>query len=240
VALIVLPAGCRHTVMQMRALLLPLLLLTGCGLPELSSEDVFGLEPSPRAWVYGTIANNETGGPVANVTVQLADFTGQSDANGAFRIDGLTSGTGELAASREGFENLGMSLALRPGGNRVELRLVPLSCGTCRVEEVCDPAARACVLAAIVTGDVIDTCTGAAVIAKVTVAGKSVCSTAGKGFWQLEGLRPGGPQTLAAGRLGYQAFSTQLTLQSGFNAVEIRLTPVGGCSAPPPGPAACQ
>ncbi len=86
-----------------------------------------------------------------------------------------------------------------------------------------------------VSGDLIDACTGAAVAARITIAGKSTCSVSGKGCWQLTGLPPGGPQTLAAGRAGYQAFSASLTLVSGFNALEkISLTPAGGCSVPPP------
>jgi hypothetical protein len=236
----VLPRRARHTVIRMRALI-PLLLLTGCGLPALSSEDVFGLEESPRAWVYGTVADAKSGGPLANVTVQLAANSAQSDANGAFRIEGLTAGNGELAASREGFEPLGMPLLLRAGGNRLELKLVPLACGSCREDEICDPAAGKCVQPASLSGDLVDICTGAAVAARITVDGHSTCSLSGKGFWQLKGLKPGGPQTLAAGRTGYQAFSMQVTLVSGFNAIEkISLTPIGGCTAPPPVESVCS
>lgn len=229
----------RHTVSGMRALL-SLLVLSGCGLPPLSSEDVFGLEPSPRAWVYGTVSDVSTGGPLANVTVQLAASSAQSDLNGAFRIEGLSTGDGELAASREGFETLGVSLRLRPGGNRLELRLVPLACGNCRADEICDPAAGMCVQRADLSGDLVDACTGAAVAARVTVDGQSTCSFTGKGYWQLKGLKPGGPQTLAAGTAGYQAFTMQVTLKSGFNAIDkISLTPVGGCLAPPPADSVC-
>lgn len=233
----------RHTVSQMRALL-PLLLLTGCGLPALSSEDVFGLEVAPRAWVYGTVANAQTGGPVANVVLQLADSAAQSDVNGAFRLDGLSPGPGELAASREGFTNLGTSVALHAGGNRLELRMLPLRCGTCGENEVCDPVAGNCVQAASLTGAVVDACSQVAIAARLTIGGKITCSTStsGKGYWQLSGLPIGGPQTLAVGKTGYQAYSTQLTLKPGFNAFDaISLMRVGGCIAPEPSnPAVCS
>ena len=222
----------------MRALL-PLLLLTGCGLPALSSEDVFSLEATPRAWVYGTVANAQTGGPVANVVLQLGDAAAQSDVNGAFRLDGLSPGPGELAASREGFQNLGTSVALHAGGNRVELRVIPLLCGTCGENEVCDPTAGKCVQAATITGAVVDACSGVAIAARVTIGGRITCSTFGKGYWRLSGLAVGGPQTFAAGKPGYQAYSTQLTLKPGFNALDsVSMMRVGGCSAPDPGNAA--
>lgn len=221
--------------------LLPLLLLTGCGLPELSSEEVFGLEDSPRAWIYGIASNAQTGAPLSNVSLQIGNAGSQSDANGAFRLDGLTKGTGELAVSREGFEILGLTLAIRAGGNRLEVRLVPLACGVCRSDETCDSALGQCVPSARISGDLVDACTGAAVAARVTVGGKATCSLPGKGYWELGNLRVGGPQTLAAGRDGYQAFSTQVTLKSGFNALDkISLMPIGGCTAPPPMSAACS
>ena len=239
-AVIVLPqlGGIRCLMMRM---LLPIVLLTGCGLPPLSSEDVFGLELRPRAWVYGTVADSKSGGPVANATVQLAGLSTESDSNGAFGIVGLTSGDGELAASREGYETLGMGLTLRAGANRLEVRLIPLACGSCRASEVCDALMGRCVEAASLSGDLVDGCTGAALVAKVTVSGKSTCSVSGKGYWELTGLKPGGPQTLAAGRMGYQAFSVQVTLKSGFNATDrILLIPVGGCSAPRPEESSCS
>lgn len=224
----------------MRALL-PLLLLTGCGLPALNSEDVFGLEASPRAWVYGTVSNGQTGGPVGNATLQLASAGSQSDANGAFRVEGLAAGTSELAVSREGFQALAVSLTLHAGGNLLELRLIPLACGTCPEEQICDSDARRCVASASISGDLVDACTGSAVAARVTIDGKSTCAIPGKGFWQLRGLTPGGPQTLAAGRVGYQAYSTQVTLKSGFNVIDkIALTPIGGCAAPPPADSVCS
>ena len=224
----------------MRALL-PLLLLTGCGLPPLSSEDVFGLEPSPHAWIYGTIADSKSGAPIAGATVQLSTASAQSDLNGAFRVEGLSTGNAELAASREGYAALGMPLSLRPGGNRLELKLVPLACGACRDDQVCDPNLGVCVEQASISGDLVDACTGSAVAARITVDGKSTCSISGKGYWMLKGLKPGGPQTLAAGKMGYQAFSVQVTLKSGFNALDkISLTPIGGCSVTPPVDTGCS
>ncbi len=223
--------------MQMRTLL-SLLLLTGCGLPELSSEDVFSLEATPRAWIYGTAANAQTNAPLGNATIQVASKSTLTDANGAFRLEGLSKGDLELVASLEGFETFAMALSLHPGGNRLELRLVAAACGPCGEEQVC--VANTCTQAAVISGDIVDACSHQAVDARVTVGSKSVCSATLKGIWQLRGLQPGGPQTLAVGREGYQAFSTVLTLKPGFNALEpVLLQRLGGCAALPPVGGAC-
>ncbi len=78
------------------------------------------------------------------------------------------------------------------------------------------------------------------VLTHATMPTKSTCSATSKGYWQLKGLTPGGPHTIAVGRVDYQAFSTQLTLRSGLNAIEkISLMPVNGCSSPPPANTPC-
>jgi hypothetical protein len=239
-AVIVPPARSRHTFSSMRQWLTALsLFCAGCGLPALTSEDVFGLEPLAHAWVYGVVIDDRAGAPLANATLQMASASTRSDANGAFRLGEQTAGSGELVVSREGFEPFGETLELRAGANRLEVRLTPLSCGACGSGEICGPGGK-CIESASVSGDIIDACTRAAVEARVTIDGKSTCSFQGKGYWQLTGLTPGAMQTVAAGKTGYQAFSAEIELKSGFNALpRIELTPVGGCSAPSPSPSTC-
>ncbi len=228
-----------HTLDGMRVLF-PLLLLTGCGLPGLTSEDVFGLEPVPRAWAYGVVTDARTSGPISGATLQLGDASATSDVNGAFRLDGQLAGTAQLAASRQEFQTLAEAVELKPGANRLDVRLFRISCGTCGATEVCDAAAGRCVEAASISGDIVNVCTGAVVVARVTVDGKSTCAIPGKGYWQLTGLRPGGPQALVAGKDGYEPYRADVTLVSGFNTLDkISLNPIGGCSAPPPTDTPC-
>jgi len=212
------------------------LFLAGCGLPELSSEDVFGLEANPRVWIFGTVSLAQTNAPLADVTVQVASATTTTDSNGAFRLEGLTRADREVLVSRSGFETVANDVDLHAGGNRLELKLIGATCSPCGMGQVCDGASAQCVQAASLTGIITDACSGAAVIARVTIQGKSTCSVnTGKGYWELGGLKPGGPQTLAAGKAGYQPFSTTLTLKPGFNTFEpIKLERVGGCSAAQP------
>lgn len=209
--------------------------LAGCGLPELSSEDVFGRDSNPKAWAYGTVKDAANGGPIAGATIQLARGSVVSDDNGAFRFDSVGVGDAEIAVSKAGYETLGQSYRMHAGGNRLDITLAKLNCG-CSGGQVCDLTTRACVEPARISGIVTDACTGAGLVARVTVSGVSGCTDFGpKSYWELGGLFPGGPQTLAAGRGGYQPFTTQVTLKSGFNTIEpIQLTPIGGCGAVPP------
>lgn len=106
------------------------------------------------------------------------------------------------------------------------------SCGTCASDQVCDPERRQCVPAATLTGGVVSACTGLALSARVTIDGKSTCSTTGKAYFRLQGLRPGGPQRLAVGKEGYAPASQDLVLEAGFNALgDVALSPARGCGA---------
>jgi hypothetical protein len=118
--------------------------------------------------------------------------------------------------------------------------LVQHSCpAQCPGAQVCS-ADGACVEAAALTGSVEDACTGAAIAARVTIAGRSVCSGDGKlPYFELTGLVPGGPYTLAVGKLGYRSYTVARSLEPGANThPAIALTPSGGCGAPP-APIAC-
>lgn len=216
---------------------------SACGDVEgLKSEDIFGLEPNPKVWLYGSVTNGSTGAPLRDVAIQVEGYSTVSDARGAFRIDGLQAGNVQGTASIHGFQSYTLAATLRPGANAHNIVLQPRECGrfTCGAEQFC--VADACVEAARLSGSVVDACSGAAISARVTIDGKSTCSSAnsGKTYFELRGLTPGGPHTLSIGKTGYQAFSTQITLNAGLNAVDmIMLTPIGGCAAGSPQDVPC-
>lgn len=110
----------------------------------------------------------------------------------------------------------------------------------CPPAQVCG-ASGACVEEAILTGSVEDGCTGAALSARVTLAGRSLCSGDGKlPYFELRGLPPGGPYTLAVGKLGYRSYAVSRSLAPGANTHPvIALIPSGGCAAPP-APTVCM
>jgi hypothetical protein len=212
------------------------MLLCACGgVGGLTSEDVYGLSPQPRVWLSGIVTNVRSGEVVAGATVQIEGVSTLTDMTGAYRLDNLPVSTNALgSATADGFEPYALALNLRAGANLRDLGLQPLACGPyrCASDQLCDDANGQCISAAILSGTVVSACDRTAISARVTIDGKSTCSTAssGKAYFQLTGLMPGGPQTLSAGKTGYQAFSSTLTLQAGFNAAgPIELTPVGGC-----------
>lgn len=111
----------------------------------------------------------------------------------------------------------------------------------CPKGQVCG-AGGLCVEEAILTGSVQDACTGVALPARVTLAGRSVCSGDMRlPYFELRGLTPGGPYTLAVGKLGYRSYAATRSLEPGANThPAISLTPSGGCAAPPePTPCSC-
>jgi hypothetical protein len=217
------------------------LTLGGCGLAPLGSEEVFRLSSSPHGWLFGTIVNQQTGAPLAGAMVSLESASARSDASGQYRVERISAVPQAGSVVLAGFAPWSFDLEARPGANRLDVSLKPLPCGGCPPEQVCDPGTQQCVVAAQLSGDVVDGCTGAALDAKVSIGGVSACTSASKGLFTLRGLLPGGPQTLAIGKDGYQVHSAILTLQPGFNAFEpVELQRIGGCTATPPAtPCAC-
>ena len=227
-----------------KVIIIASLLLCGCGVPGLTSEDIYGLTGSPKVWLYGLVTNARSGAPLSDVSIQIEGRSTSSDGRGAYRIDDLPVGPVFGSASVHGFKPYALSLRLRAGANPQDVSLVPQECGrfTCAADEFCDTTSDTCVTGATLTGSVINACDRTALDARITINGKATCSSAvqGKPYWELHGLQPGGPQTLSAGKTGYQAFVTHVTLTSGFNAVDVELTPVGGCSAGTPANVPCS
>jgi hypothetical protein len=214
-----------------------------CGVEGLRSEDVFGLSPNPKAWLYGQVTDARSGAPVADASIQVGGISGLSNSNGSFRIDDLKVGALSGSASMGGYRPYNFDFDLRPGANSHNIVLQPNTCGSvmCGTNEFCS-AQQTCVQGATLTGSVVSACTFEAIDARVTIDGKSTCSTAasGKGYLLLRFLQPGGPQTLSVGKVGWRAFSKDITLMSGFNTVyQIELTPLEGCSGPAPANVPC-
>ncbi len=206
-------------------------LLAACGLSPLTSEEVFRLSPAPQAWLLGTTYDARNGAPLPAVVIGAAT----SDSRGAYRLDHVAVGPWSDVALKEGYAPRTLEGSIHAGANHLDIALSPLGCGGCGGGQVCDTATQQCVAAAILSSDVVSACTGAPISARVTVNGHSLCSATRKGYFELRDLTPGGPQTLAAGKAGYAAFSTMITLVSGFNSLDpIRLTPICGCAAAAP------
>jgi hypothetical protein len=119
--------------------------------------------------------------------------------------------------------------------------LVRTTCpASCPEGQLCG-AAGACVQAATLTGGITDACTGEALAARVTIAGQSTCSGSVKlPYFSLNGLKPGGPYTLAVGKVGYRSYLTTRVLAPGDNTQPvIALEPSAGCPNSPPA-TACE
>lgn len=220
--------------------------LCACGNVEgLRSEDIYGLSADPKVWLNGQVTSARSGAPLPGVSIQVQGYSTASDRNGAYRLDGLDVVDTTGSASLHGYQPYALSLSLRPGANTRDIALEPRECGrwSCGADEFCDEANGMCVMGATLSGSAVSACDGAGLDVRVTIDGKSTCGSSGSGkaYFSLRNLTPGGPHTLSIGKAGYQAFSTQVTLQPGFNALDpVQLTPVGGCAMGNPTWVACS
>ncbi|MBX7101533.1 MAG: carboxypeptidase regulatory-like domain-containing protein [Myxococcaceae bacterium] len=220
-----------------RVLLTAVVVLSGCGLSPLTSEDVRALTLQPEVVLSGVVRHAQSQGPLEGAVVAVQGSSSASAASGRYRIAGLTTGPARVTATLQGFAVAEAQVVLVPGANGLDLALAPLACSACGTGQVCDTSSGQCVTAATLTGGVVDDCTSVAIAARVTIDGRSTCSGNQKAYFRLEGLHPGGPQTLGAGAPGYRSFTGTMTLMAGFNvAADIRLVPLGGCDAATPPP----
>lgn len=220
-----------------RGLVTALAVLSGCGLPPLTKEDVQALTLQPEVVLSGVVRHAENQGPLQGAVVAVQGSSSASAASGRYQIAGLTSGPASVTATLQGFAVAEAQVVLVPGPNVLDLALAPIQCSACTSGQVCDTVAGQCVTAAILTGGVVDDCSSVAIAARVTIDGRSTCSGNQKAYFRLEALHPGGPQTLGAGAPGYRSFTGTMTLMPGFNtAPDIRLVPLGGCDATTPPP----
>ncbi|MCA2982081.1 MAG: carboxypeptidase regulatory-like domain-containing protein [Myxococcaceae bacterium] len=187
------------------------------------------------ARLTGLVLDADTGAALAGATVAAGGMLATTSASGSYALEGLMAGPLSGRVTKAGYVSLPLERTLRAGDNRFDAALLSLPCGGCAGGEVCEPVQRQCVAAATLTTTVVDDCTGAAVTAKVRVQDRATCSAGPRGYFELRGLVPGGPQTMAVGKTGYQSVNRQVTLRSGFNAEPVvRLVPVSGCSPPTP------
>lgn len=185
------------------------------------------------ARLRGTARNSATNAPVEGVTITVGPRSTSSDAAGAFRLDGLPEGQVSGFAVKPGYERSDFTVTLAANENVKDVALTRLPCGGCSQGLLCNRASDQCEAPATISLSVVDACTGIGVAARVVMQGFATCSTSSRGFAMLNGLTPGGPQTLAVGKPGYRAASSMVTLVSGFNALpEVRLERVMDCSVP--------
>lgn len=192
------------------------------------------IECAACASLSGTVTSEQTGAPLAGAQVSIGPASVQTSAAGTFTLEGLMATEVDGVVVLAGHERKTFRTTLAPGANRLDVVMRPIPCGGCAMGLLCELTSMTCKAPARVSFNVVDDCTGAPLDARVAIQGKATCSNASRGFAEITGLVPGGPQTLAAGKDGYQAASVMVTLDPGFNSLPtIRMARVGGCTVTP-------
>lgn len=85
------------------------------------------IDDDAPAGVIGTVVDAHSGEPLAGAVLVGNGISGQSDADGAFDIEGLAAGSYQLGVSRDGYRQAMVSFTLQPGivGDLGELPLQP-------------------------------------------------------------------------------------------------------------------
>ena len=113
----------------------------------------------------------------------------------------------------------------------------------CEAFETCEPSTMRCTLRTgpgMLSGGVLDACTGHAVTARIGIAGRRLCSVVGKGSYFFNNL-PEGTLALIAFKEGYKPFEAPVVITAAGTIKDILLQPDTplGCAEPPPPEVAC-
>jgi hypothetical protein len=101
----------------------------------------------------------------------------------------------------------------------------------------CEPASHD----GLLSGAVVDKCTGEYLEAQVGIAGRHTCSFVGKGSFFFRDLPTGCVLTLTSAKPGYALFVRELVVPPEGSSVLIELErAASGCTDPPPAPTACR
>lgn len=202
--------------MVVRHLVVPALLLAGCGLEPLTREQLFGLPSAlPKVRLTGTASDATSGAALQGVIVNVASASATSDSLGAFTLDGLAAGEFDGTAVKEGYERRDFRVALVEGTNRLNLSMTALRCAAC----------------AQLAGTVTDGQSGGALAGVTIEVGTKSAVTSATGGFLLEGLAPGDVDGVAV-LARYERKPFRVSLQPGANRVDLTLTPIpcGGCA----------
>jgi hypothetical protein len=107
---------------------------------------------------------------------------------------------------------------------------------TCASDQFCDELTTHCVPRAgtgMLSGTVIDPCSGQGLDARIGIAGQHQCSAAAKGSYFVSGL-PLGRLKLAALKDGYELYGDTVEIVPGGVIRDIRMVRTGGCGSTPP------
>jgi hypothetical protein len=109
-------------------------------------------------------------------------------------------------------------------------------CGQpCKDDEFCDELTGRCAPrtgVGMLSGMVVDPCSGVGLDARIGIAGQRQCSAVGKGSFFFTGL-PLGRLKLAATKDGYELYGATVDVVPGGVVHDIRLARTGGCESTP-------
>jgi hypothetical protein len=192
-----------------------LTLVAGCEVRPLRSADLYGAAGAGPTGAGGLgIAGAGGLGGAAAGTGGLGGAAGQAVEDAA-----VDEGTPDAPVSDGGTDGLSSPCPQ-----------------TCASDQFCDELTNHCVPRAgtgMLSGSVLDPCSGQGVDARIGIAGRHQCSAVGKGSYFLAGL-PLGRLKLAALKDGYELYGDTVEIVPGGVVRDIRMVRTGGCGSTPP------
>ncbi|MCE1246940.1 MAG: carboxypeptidase regulatory-like domain-containing protein [Firmicutes bacterium] len=169
---------------------------------------------SSKGTVVGTVTDASSGSPIEAATVTIGSNSTTTNEKGHFLIGNLTTGTYSVSVIREGYTNYSDTI------NVVEKELITKPIKMTPLGEV-----------GSVSGTVQDSQSGISLEDVNVAIGEISTLTDADGHYLLTGIATGS-QTLTASRIGYNLYSSEVTVQSGqTTTLDFTMTPLSETGA---------
>jgi thermitase len=175
--------------------------VSGVGYGRINAAQAVGSEPLPPGAITGHVTDIEDGSAISGARVSDGTRTVLTDAIGMYTIDGVSPGSYQVTASKEGYESLSSTVDVLSG-----------------TTAVADFSLNEVIIPGSITGSVIDAEDGLPMEGAAVTDGTRMATTDASGEYTIADV-PLGSYEVTASKEGYESLSLTVDVTSGTMAV---------------------
>jgi thermitase len=170
--------------------------VSGIGHGRINAAQAVGSELLPPGGITGQVTDTEDGSAIFEAQVTVGITTVPTDAAGTYAIDGVTPGTYQIIASKEGYQTSSLTVDVLSG-----------------TIAVADFSLTREVVPGSITGSVTDAQDGSPMVGATVADGTRTATTDAAGKYTIADVAPGSYE-ITASKAGYESITSSVTVTS--------------------------